>query len=63
LMIELDQQHRAMDAVIENAVFFHAADLAYGSKRSVGLRQAKNLMSWTLPCCLRESAIVKPRGG
>lgn len=26
LMIELDQQHRAMDAIIENAVFFHAAD-------------------------------------
>ena len=26
LMIELDQQHRAMDAVIEDAVFFHAAD-------------------------------------
>jgi hypothetical protein len=38
LMIELDQQHRAMDAVIENAVFFHAADLAYGSKRSVRRR-------------------------
>ena len=28
LMIELDQQHRAMDAVIENAVFFHAAEHA-----------------------------------
>jgi hypothetical protein len=28
LMIELDQQHRAMDAVIENALFLYAADLA-----------------------------------
>ena len=26
LMIELDQQHRAMDPIIENAFFFHAAD-------------------------------------
>jgi hypothetical protein len=43
LMIELDQQHRAMDAVIENAVFFHAADLAYGSKRSVGRRVRRKI--------------------
>jgi len=41
LMIELDQQHRAMDAVIENAVFFHAADLAYG--RSVGRRVRRKI--------------------
>ena len=43
LMIELDQQHRAMDAAIENAVFFHAADLAYGSKRSVGRRVRRKI--------------------
>ena len=42
LMIELDQQHRAM-AVIENAVFCHAADLAYGSKRSVGRRVRRKI--------------------
>ena len=41
LMIELDQQHRAMNAVIENAVFFHAADLAYG--RSVGRRVRRKI--------------------
>jgi hypothetical protein len=43
LMIELDQQHRAMDAVIENAVFFHAADLAYGSNRSVRRRVRRKI--------------------
>jgi hypothetical protein len=50
LMIELDQQHRAMDAVIENAVFFHAADLAYGSKRSVGrrVRRKINVLDFTV---------------
>ena len=42
LMIELDQQYRAMNAV-ENAVFFHAADLAYGSKRSVGRRVRRKI--------------------
>ncbi len=63
LMIELDQQHRAMDAVIENAVFFHAADLAYGRSGLSAAASGEKLMSWTLPCCLRESAKVKPRGG
>jgi hypothetical protein len=64
LMIELDQQHRAMDAVIENAVFFHAAEPCLWFEAVCRPpRQAKNLMFWTLPCCLRESAKVKPRGG
>ena len=50
LMIELDQQHRAMDAVIENAVFFHAADLAYGSKLPVGprVRRKINVLDFTV---------------
>ena len=63
LMIELDQQHRAMDAVIERLSSSTPPTLLMVRSGLSAAASGEKFNVWTLLCCLRESAKIKPRGG